>query len=112
MFNKKNRLAGSKNIQLVLRAGRNFFNPDFSVKYHKDSKDYPSFTIVVSTKVSKLATKRNRLKRILREYLKKRLTKIFPGNYMVFIKPKRNLDEKLLLASLDSLLRKNRMIKD
>jgi ribonuclease P protein component len=87
MLKKVNRLAKARDIQKVFSRGRAFFNPQFGIKFLPSSKP-PRFTVVVSTKVFKKAVARNRLKRVVREYLRKHLTKFPGGDYMVIFKPK------------------------
>jgi ribonuclease P protein component len=89
MLKKVNRLAKAKDIRATLGRGRPFFNPYFSVKFLR--KAAPSrFTVVVSTKVYKSAVKRNRLKRVLREFLRHRLSQLPQGDYLISTKPKIN----------------------
>jgi ribonuclease P protein component len=89
MLKKVNRLAKAKDIQKAFARGRTFFNPFFTVKFVPSPK--PSrFTVVVSTKVFKNAVARNRLKRIIREYLRKNLGSFKKGNYVIIAKPKIN----------------------
>jgi ribonuclease P protein component len=87
MLKKVNRLAKAKDIQKAFARGRTFFNPFFTVKF-APSPEPPRFTVVVSTKVFKKAVSRNRLKRIIREYLRKNLNKFKKGNYIIMVKPK------------------------
>ena len=89
MLKKVNRLAKAKDIQQAFARGRTFFNPFFTVKFISNL-DAPRFTIVVSTKVFKKAVFRNRLKRIIREYLRKNLANFKKGHYMIMAKPKIN----------------------
>jgi ribonuclease P protein component len=87
MLKKANRLAKAKDIQTAFERGRTFFNPFFTLKY-RPAQNQKRFTVVVSTKVYKNAVSRNRLKRILREYLRKNLLKFKNGDYMIMTKPK------------------------
>ncbi len=88
MFKKVNRLAKAKDINLTFARGRTFFTPFFTLKYLSSKTDELKVNVVVSTKVFKKANKRNRLKRIVRENLKKRMPFLKPGSYMVIAKPK------------------------
>lgn len=87
MFSKTNRLAKDKDIAAAFARGRGFFNPFFTIKYLPKIGE-KRFTVVVSTKVLKKATARNRLKRLLREYLRKNLFKFRDGHYLIIVKPK------------------------
>ena len=87
MLSKKNRLAKDRDIQTAFARGRNFFSQFFNLKFFR--KDGPKrFAVVVSTKVFKNAVARNRLKRVIRENLRKSLSKFPGGDYMVMAKPR------------------------
>jgi ribonuclease P protein component len=106
MLKKVNRLAKAKDIAAAFSRGRTFFNPFFTIKFFSRAPQ-KLFTVVVSTKVFKSAVKRNRLKRILREYVRKNLAQFKSGSYMVIAKPKvSRLPEKdILPAFLDVISR-------
>src|SRR3984957_7379 len=87
MLKKANRLAKDKDIQRTFARGRSFFNPFFSIKFAQ-APEPPRFTVVVSTKVFKNAVARNRLKRLVREYLRKNLASFKKGHYVIMAKPK------------------------
>lgn len=87
MLKKVNRLAKAKDIQKAFARGRNFFSPFFNIKYISGSGS-PRFTVVVSTKVFKKAVSRNRLKRIVREYVRRNLSLFKKGDYVISFKPK------------------------
>ncbi len=110
MFAKKNRLSKTRDVQAVFAGGRVFFNPYFSLKAKKNGV-IPRFTVVVSTKVSKKAVHRNRIKRVIREFLKLKTTLIFPADYVVIVKPAMTkLSEKLAIDSLENLMLKARIL--
>jgi ribonuclease P protein component len=110
MFAKKNRLSKSKDVQAVFAGGRVFFNPYFSLKAKKNGL-MPRFTVVVSTKVSKKAVHRNRIKRVVREFLKLKTPLIFPADYVVIVKPALiKISEKLAVESLQNLMIKARVL--
>lgn len=109
MLNKKNRLAKDQEIKRVLAQGRNFFSPFFHLKYLL-SAGAARFAVVVSTKVSKKAVKRNRLKRILRELIRHKIGRLAPGDYMIMLKPKAaEAEENKVLADMNSLFIKARL---
>ncbi|HVY67561.1 MAG TPA: ribonuclease P protein component [Patescibacteria group bacterium] len=86
MLKKANRLAKSKDIQQTFARGRTFFTPFFTVKFLRRPAGR-RLTVVVSTKVFKNATARNRLKRITRELLRRRLPDLPAGDYVIGYKP-------------------------
>jgi ribonuclease P protein component len=87
MLKRTNRLAKSKDIQTAFARGRTFFNPFFSIRFLPRTGE-KRFTVVVSTKVYKKAVARNRLKRLVREYLRKNLIFFKNGSYVIAAKPK------------------------
>ncbi len=106
MFAQKHRLAKDKDIQNTFAYGRSFFNSFFSVRFAKTTKLNSRFTVVVSTKVSKKATQRNRIKRIAREFIRTRIDQYPLGDYMVSVKPLAgNAEEKNILGKLEEVLK-------
>jgi ribonuclease P protein component len=87
MLKRANRLAKSKDIQTAFARGRTFFNPFFTIRFLPIPAE-KRFTVVVSTKVYKRAVTRNRLKRLVREYLRKNLSSFKSGSYVISAKPK------------------------
>ncbi len=109
MFKKTNRLAKTKDVELVFMRGRPFFNPYFTVKYLKKPEGV-RFTVVVSTKVSKKAVERNRMKRVLRETIRLNLGIFHPGDYAVVVKPQAaKLPNKELVEKFKELGQKTRL---
>lgn len=89
MLKKTFRLSSSKDIRLTSLRGRSFFSPFFVVKFV--STEYsPRFTVIVSTKVSKRAVERNRIKRIVRETLRQSLAQFRAGDYVIIAKSRCN----------------------
>ncbi len=109
MFKKKHRLSKTKDVKRAVVKGRNFFSPVLTVKCYFSEKK--RFTVVVSTKVSKKAVVRNRIKRIIREFLRKNMGKIKTGDYAILIKPKAvQIPESELLENLEITLKKGRLL--
>lgn len=87
MLPKENRLSSDFDFRRVRRFGKGHPTPFFSVFVLRDDKEPeapPRFGFVVSTKVSKRAAKRNRIKRILRDEVSKLLPDISPGVLVSF----------------------------
>ncbi len=106
MLKKVNRLAKAKDIQKAFARGRTFFGPFFNIKYAFASPA-PRFTVVVSTKVFKKAVSRNRLKRIVREYIRRNLPKFKSGDYVIAFKPKAaSVPEKVVMENFIETVRK------
>lgn len=87
MLSKKHRLTKSAEVKRTAIRGRSFFNPLFVVKSSPGTPD-PRITVIVSTKVSKKAVVRNRIKRIIRDVFRLHIAEIKPGNYAIIVKPK------------------------
>lgn len=106
MLKKVNRLAKAKDIQATLSRGRAFFNPYLGIRFVPKA-GVSRFTVVVSTKVYKTAVQRNRLKRLLREFLRRRLPEFPKGDYLISARPKIiALPESQRLASFSELMSK------
>src|SRR3989344_2363913 len=111
MLKKANRLSKDRDIKQVFARGRGFFNPFLQLRYSK-TQGAPKWAYVISTKVSKSAVKRNRLKRILREWTQKKLGACAGGDYVLVVKPAAAaVEEKNLLASLGQLLSNARLLQ-
>ncbi len=85
MLSKKHRLSKSADVKQTTARGRSFFNSYFVLKI-APSKEEAKVTFITSVKVSKKAVDRNRVKRILREEMRKSITQFKPGNYVFIIK--------------------------
>jgi ribonuclease P protein component len=111
MFSRKNRLAKDRDVQRVVKAGRAFFDPRFTIKALRQP-EHTRITVVVSTKVSKSAVRRNRIKRVLREYLRKQVPHLVPADYMIIVRPKVALfTAAQLLASIEGALLRNKLLR-
>ena len=79
MFSKSQRITKKKDFDLIFKKGKVFYSPFFTIRILKNDLNTQRFTVLVSKKVSKKAVDRNKIKRILREAIKKN-QKIFPSN--------------------------------
>ncbi|OGY44531.1 MAG: ribonuclease P protein component [Candidatus Buchananbacteria bacterium RIFCSPHIGHO2_01_FULL_39_14] len=88
MLPKINRLTKQRDLGRVKKVGRlAFFNP-YRVRFLANRQSASRFTVVASTKVSKKASQRNRLKRQVREILRLNLPKIKGGyDLIIFLTP-------------------------
>lgn len=88
MLPKENRLQKTRDFDVVFKKGRFFGTKFLSLKYMENGLTATRVGFVVSTKVSKSAVKRNRLKRQMREIFRLNLDKIKPGvDISVIAKP-------------------------
>ncbi len=70
MLAPTNRLVRTKDIEQAFKQGRSFFGRNLGIKTINNKLGFNRFAIVVSTKISKKATERNKIKRRLREILR------------------------------------------
>jgi ribonuclease P protein component len=110
MFKKQNRLSKTKDVTAVSRSGRSFFSPNFVIKYVQSRASH-RVTVVVSTKVSKSAVVRNRIKRVIREAIRLDLAGLKPGDYVIIVKPAvSTFKAALIREAVLGLLRKTRLL--
>ncbi len=79
MLPKKSRLSEEKDFKKILSKGKSFFSPAFSLRYLTNNLNLSRVGVVVSTKVSKKSTIRNRLKRQVRAIIRLNLANFKPG---------------------------------
>ncbi len=96
MLKKAFRLSRSQDFKKVLTFGKAAYSSDLTLKYLKNFLKKPRFGIIVSTKVNKSTVARNKLKRRLREILRKMLFSSLPEFDFVII-PKKSAQKKKFL---------------
>lgn len=112
MLPKQNRLRLEKDFKIVLKRGRSFFHPLFTVKSAGQALARPRIAITVSTKVSKRAVVRNRIRRVLREALRRSITHIQPCDILIMVKPSvLSVEEKTMVKSFLTFLYQIKLIK-
>jgi ribonuclease P protein component len=84
MLAQKNRLSKKADFELVFQDGNKIYNQYFNFRFRKNGLDYCRFAIIVSNKISKKATERNKIKRRLKAVIKGELPK-FKQNFNVII---------------------------
>ena len=75
-----NRLRKEREIQKVFKVGKSVRSANFSIRYAPNCLNNNRFAVVVGTKVDKRATRRNAIKRQVREVLRQIWSEI-PGSY-------------------------------
>lgn len=86
MLAKVNRLSGKKNFERIKKEGRIFQSESFGLVFLSRNDSLPSrFGFVVSNKISKESTKRNRIKRAMREAVRMFLPNIKEDFDIVFL---------------------------
>jgi len=94
MLPKPHRLLSDKDFQKTWKRGASFYTKTLGFKISQNGLGVSRFGIVVSTKVSKLATVRNRLKRQIREIIHEKIREIAPGYDLVISVLPGALDKK------------------
>ena len=89
MLSKSNRLTSTNDFQKVYRKGETFFTKHLILRKYPNNKQSTRFGVVVSQKISKKATVRNKIKRQIRELIRLKLADIIKGFDCVII-PKRS----------------------
>jgi ribonuclease P protein component len=92
MLAKNNRLNTDLEIKRLIRSGKTFFLPQLTFKYSANQDKDIKIGFIVSNKVDKRATKRNLLKRRLREANRSFLKDLKPGHNLLIIAKKSALD--------------------
>lgn len=112
MFFSKYRLTKRNDFQAVFKGGKKGFGRFFSFRFKENSLDHSRLVVVVSTKVSKKAIVRNKLKRQVRVSIKPLISK-FSKNFDIIINvmsPVINLDFNNLQQELYNSLKKNKIL--
>lgn len=87
MLARKNRI-NKKLFTEIIKVGKSFYSDNFSLKTRSMPADYSAFAFVVSSKVSKKAVERNKLKRRARHIVRKMMPEIKKGlAVIIFSKP-------------------------
>ena len=112
MFSKKQRLCKQKEIEEVFKGRISAYNQLFGLKAINSPLKYNRSTVIISTKVSKLAVERNRIKRIVKNTLKKydaQLNK--PVDYVIItLKPAKDKDSLEIEKAIVNLLQRTKLI--
>ena len=89
MLPKKYRLRKRKEIEKIFKEGKSKNLNLVFIRFLKNNLGYPRFCFIVSKKVSNKATKRNKVKRLLREVVRKEILPTLETNYdyLIIAKP-------------------------
>lgn len=112
MLSRQNR-ADKKIITEIVKGGKNFSSDFVYLKVLPMDENESVFSFVVSSKVSKKATERNKLKRRARNILKNMITAVKDGLGVVFFFKKEAKDKNFgeLKEEMTNLLKKARILK-
>ena len=76
MLKKENRIRLKNHFDQVFKRGSSFYYKILGVKICDNNLEYSRLGVIVSTKVSKKAVRRNQLKRIIRDFFQDNIEKI------------------------------------
>lgn len=85
MLDKKQRLTKKKEFDIVFKGGRAVYGDTFGLKIIKNNLGFGRFGLIIGAKISKKAVERNKLRRRLREVIKKNLSGLKDGFDAVII---------------------------
>jgi len=85
MLAEENRLRKKEDVDRVFKTGRSVFDPVCGFKFLKNGLSVSRFAIMVGTKISKSAVKRNRIRRQIREIIRLNIPNIQKGFDFSFI---------------------------
>lgn len=89
MFKKKFRLTRDKEFEKIFKQGKSSYDQFLGIKTVKNELNFNRYGVIVGVKVSKKAVERNKIKRRLREILKKYQEKLQLGyDLAVIVLPK------------------------
>lgn len=113
MLKKSNRITKDKEFDRAFKTGQSFYTKIFGVKAVDNSQETVRLGVLVSTKVSKKAVVRNKVKRQIREIVQKELPSLKNGKDIVVIVFSQILDKnfKELEEALISALKKLKLYK-
>ena len=85
MLAKQNRLTKQKDFEKIFKQARSFYSKRLGVKAQVNQSALNRFGIIISTKISKKATERNRLKRQIRQAARELNKELKPGFDLVIM---------------------------
>ena len=113
MLPKENRLKKNKDFERIYKKGKGFKGEFLFLKIIENNLDLTRIGFVASKKVSKKAVIRNRIKRILREIVRKKLPEMKKGkDGIITIEPgleKKEFSEIKII--LDNLFKKAELLE-
>lgn len=114
MLAKQNRLSLRKELHRIQKEGKIFHFPLFSLLAGQrlEANGESRFGFIVSNKIHKKATKRNRVKRLLREAVQMMLPEMEPGFDIVFLARKKILEQdwQAIKAAVEVAFREARIL--
>jgi len=112
MLPRENRLSDEFDFRRIRRDGQRYGTPFFNFFLLPNQKGPVRFGFVVSSRVSKLATERNRLKRVLRAQVENLLPGIRSGTWGSFWvrEPALRVESKVLRQAVEETLKRAKVL--
>ena len=112
MLPKANRLIKESEFKKVAKGAKPIHSKYLILKKVSTPEQETAFGLVISTKVSKKAVVRNKIRRRLREVIRDNLNEIVPGFKVMLVVKSTILDKeyKAIKTDLEQLLKKVRLI--
>jgi ribonuclease P protein component len=113
MLKKEFRLRKQRDFERVFKKGFYFSEKLLALKLVNNDLQISRFGIIVSNKVSKKASKRNRIKRLLRESIRSLQNDIKPGFDCVFVARSEIIDKdfKEVKLSVEKLFKRSGLLE-
>lgn len=113
MLARRNRIVKQKDFEKVFKQGRSYYTKSLGAKTLVSQSEFNRFGIVISTKVSKKAVERNRLKRQIRQVLRELNKELESGfDLVIMVLPGFiNQDYRTVKGEIERVFRKLRLLK-
>ena len=111
MLRKEESLKGQKRFEQIFKKGRRLFGKKLALYWLKNFTLQNRYGIVVSLKISKKSTQRNKIKRWIRVILAQNREKIEPGFDLIVRVLKKIESFEEVQQELSFLLKRSRLIK-
>lgn len=113
MLAKPRRLVRKKDFEKIFKRGGGFYTKLFGIKILANQKEFNRFGIIVSAKVSKKATDRNKLKRQIRKIIEELYGNMFMGfdSVIMALPGLLNRDYKTIKSELEGIFIKLKFFK-
>lgn len=113
MLRKEHRLSERKEISSVFRFGKRIYGDVFLFAFSPNELPVSRFSVICGKKFFSLATKRNSMRRLVRETLRQILPRVKPGYDGVFVftqKPEKTPDFAKIFSEVETLLFRARLL--
>lgn len=112
MLSKQHRLQRNKDFELVFKKGKTFGNDFLFLKLLRNDLKINRFGFIIGKKISKKSTTRNKIKRRLREIIRKKSDNIKSGFDIIIVAKPKTVEKDYLeiREEVEGLLRKARLL--